>query len=75
MDCERFMRTYRCLLHVRDSWDALFFALKLEQMAQDPQAPYWATPTGAAALRAALQCGVFLNMAADSDSYTGEKLL
>jgi hypothetical protein len=75
MDYQRFLRTYRALLYVRDTWDALQYAFSLEQMAQDPQAPYWATPTGAAALRAALQCGVFLNMAADSDSYIGEKIL
>ena len=50
MDCERLMRTYRCLLYVRDSWDALFFAFKLEQMDQEPHIPYCLTPTGMAAL-------------------------
>jgi hypothetical protein len=32
MEYERFMRTYRCLLRVRDSWDSLFYALTLEKM-------------------------------------------
>jgi hypothetical protein len=50
MDYERFMRTYRCLLRVRDIWDSLLFALKLEQMAQEPHIPYCLTPTGMAAI-------------------------
>jgi len=32
MDYERFMRTYRCLLRVRDRWESLFYALTLEKM-------------------------------------------